>query len=91
MAKVIRKLSADDDMDYMDIVSFKTESYVGVWNFREEEFLIFGQSDTEFYPIPVGKGCKDLQELDDQVYNEVDQHIEEVFDLSNYEFKLNVD
>ena len=87
MAKVVLTIAADDGMCFEQIMSFKTENHIGIWNCVEECFVLMKQHDIWFEPWLLGKS-NDLQELDDIVFEKCDEHITEVFDSSTYEIKL---
>lgn len=86
MKKLVRKLVADD-VAFEDVLSFKTESYIGIWNHASDEFVLICPSDCELY-IRTLPYCRDLQELDDSVCEEIGEHIICVSESSDYEFKL---
>ena len=91
MAKVIRILAAENGMYMRDICSFRTKNYIGIWNGTSKRFVLIPYEDVEFCPITiselVSKGDS-LQELDDEVYEKTEEHIEEVFDSCKYRFEL---
>ena len=88
MAKVITTIAADNGMDFGSILSFKTKNYVGIWSYEKGNFVMLENSSTEFYLRNVGKDCESLQELDDEVFEEVNEHILEVFDKCEYTIEL---
>lgn len=87
MQKVIRKLTPENDMDFEDICSFETESYIGIWDQMKEEYVMFAKSDYEFclHQLPPSI---DLEELDNKVYDLVQEHIIGVSECSRYTFKI---
>ena len=87
MAKVVLTIAADDGMSFEQIMSFKTENHIGIWNGIEECFVLIKKRDIWFEPWLLDK-CNDLQELDNIVFEKCDEHITEVFDNSIYEIKL---
>lgn len=87
MAKIITTLSADNNMDFNEICSFKTENYIGIWNHYSDAFMLMAETDTYFHASFLPH-CNNLKELDDAVFKDCDEHIIEVFEESNYTFVL---
>lgn len=74
MRELILKYSLPDGMRYDDISSFETESYIGIWNHAQNEYLLFSNIDSELYAYSIPyQDC--FEELDSVVYNTVDEHI----------------
>lgn len=90
MAKVIMTIAPEDDMCFDNIMSFKTESYIGLWNNVIDKFVLMNQSiyNGYFEPYTLDEDCENLRDLDEAVYELVDEHITEVFDHSNYKIEL---
>lgn len=91
MAKVIMTIAPEDGMCFESIMSFKTENYIGIWNNATDEFMLIRQSACRGYfePYFLEGTYDELRELDDAVYETVEEHITEVFNHSNYTFELN--
>lgn len=88
MAKITRKLEIEAGwISFNDILSFRTENYIGIWDFIGEEFFVFLASNSEFNKV-VLPPCKTLEELDDAVHKVTGDHITDVYDGSRYEFNL---
>lgn len=87
MAKVIMTIAADDGMCFEDILSFKTENYIGIWDYEKDAFIMFRNSGRYFEPHYL-KACENLQELYDAVNEYCDEHIKEVFDDIDYTIEL---
>lgn len=92
MAKVKRELIIENGMPFNDVLAFKTESCVGIWDQNGGGFVILR---TGLYTLDafetvkiVCKDCGSLQDLDDMVYEEVCEHIKEVFDEGHWNFDL---
>ena len=90
MAKVITTIAAENGMDFEDIMSFKTNDYVGIVDQANGGFMLMRKQSAYFEPcyIEYRRCGKNLQELDDVVFEECGEHIAEVFDHSNYAIKL---
>jgi hypothetical protein len=88
MAKVIVTIAPDDGMCFEDIMSFKTENHIGIWDSVEEKFMLVRESSYYFEPWYLDGYYKGLSELDEAVYNNCDEHILEVFDTSKYTITL---
>lgn len=82
-SKLIHRLSAEDNMDFNEVVSFETDSYIGIWDVYHQEFVIIKNRDTYFEMIPL-KCCDNFEELDGAVYEECDEHINFVSNKSSY-------
>lgn len=87
MIKLIRTLAPEDGSDFEDILSFVTESYMGVWNHGSDSFVLFAASDIELNITELPR-CRSLDELDNAVYKACEEHIEAVSRSCAYEFKL---
>lgn len=90
MAKVITTIAAEDGMDFYDICSFKTNNYVGIWNETDDTFTLIRKSYGTFAPAYLNH-CDSLKELDDMVYDNCKEHIEEVFEDGCYTILLSED
>lgn len=90
MAKVIMTIAPEDDMCFDNIMSFKTESYIGLWNNVADRFMLMNRSiyNGYFEPYILEENYENLRDLDEAVYELVDEHITEVFDHSNYKIEL---
>lgn len=88
MIKLVKTLKAENDMPYMNIMSFKTANYIGIWNHIAEEWVLLRVSDTELYLARIPE-CGSFEELDDKVFYDCEEHIEFVSDRSDYEIVLN--
>ena len=84
MAKVIMTIVPDDGMSFDDIMSFKTENHIGIWDSSKTQFALMRESGYYFEPWYLDGYYKDLAELDEAVYNECSEHILEVFNTSHY-------
>ena len=90
MAKVIVTIAPEDGMCFENILSFKTENYIGIWDNVSEGFVLMRKSAIYFEPYFIGGyRLEDLKDLDDFVYEKCDEHITEVFDKSDYTIELN--
>lgn len=87
MAKVIMTIAPEDGMCFEAILSFKTENYVGIWDYEKDSFMMFRKSGKYFEPRHL-KQCENLRELDDAVCEDIDEHIMEVFDDIDYSVEL---
>ena len=88
MQKVIKKLIPENNMDFGDISSFETESYIGIWSYMTDSYVVFAKSDHEFWLHQLPP-CIDLEELDDKVCDLVQEHIIGVSECSSYTFEIN--
>lgn len=92
MAKVKRELVVENGMHFDEILAFKTESCVGIWDQNNGEFVVMRAGELTldaFETVRIEhKNCRTLQSLDDIVYEEVNEHIEEVFDEGHWSFEF---
>lgn len=90
MAKVIMTMAPDDGMSFEDIMSFKTKNHIGIWDCVKTKFMMVRESSYYFEPWYLDGCYKNLSELDEAVYNDCTEHIEEVFDMSKYTITLSM-
>ena len=88
MAKVILTIAPEDGMYFGDILSFKTDNYIGIYNNVREHFMLIRASDKYFEPYFIDEEFDSLQELDDMVFEKCDEHITDVYDTARYEISL---
>ena len=87
MVKLIRTLAPENGMQFEEICSFHTMNYIGVWNHAADTFALVAKSDVEFNLVHLPT-CENLDELDDRVYAECDEHIISVSDRSAFVIAL---
>lgn len=66
-----------------DLVCFETDNYVGLYNELQNNWVVFRRSDTFFCAKFIGES-ETLEELDEDVYVEVGEHIKSVDYKMNY-------
>lgn len=84
MAKVIMTIAPEGNMCFEEILSFKTDRHVGIWDSAGERFVLMRQSDMVFEPWLLDGVYENLSELDSDVYRLCEEHITDVFDTSGY-------
>lgn len=87
MAKVIKTIAPENNMEFDRIYSFQTENHIGIWSHIDDCFLVVAKSGREFYRYEV-QNCDSLEDLDDKVFDICDEHIEDVFESGAYTFTL---
>ena len=88
MVGLIRSLSAENSMDFDEIVSFETESYYGMYNHFNDEWIVIAKEDVEFNAARIDYASS-LDELDDMVCNTTcGEHIIGVSSRSKYKLTL---
>lgn len=87
MQKVIKKLSAENDLSFEEICSFETINYLGIWNHNHDSYVVFEKSSRELWLYEMSD-CKSLEELDNLVYELTNEHITGVSDSSHYTFEI---
>lgn len=90
MTKVKREIAPVNGMDFMDVMSFTTENYIGIWDERSTCFMLIQKTKKGFCPdlVDTQNVCRTLQELDDEVYSICEEHILTVSDKSTYIFSV---
>ena len=83
MIKLIRTLAPENGMKFEDVLSFETENYVGMYSHTDDSFILFARSDEYFNPV-VLENCNTLDELDEAVYEECNEHITGVSESCSY-------
>lgn len=88
MAKVIMTIAPEDGMNFDEMMSFQTENYIGIWDCASEQFALIKKSSKYFEAWYLPNEYETFKELDDAIYDEVEEHITEVFKESNYTITL---
>lgn len=89
MVKVIRTLTPENGMDFMDILSFETESYIGLWDYVNNHFIATNKCERELRIFTVLGDT--LTELDEYMFKHFEEHIIGVSDRSDYRITLHPD
>lgn len=87
MIELKRQLCPVQSLDFEDMVSFRTESYVGMYEYGIEQYVIFPIADCQLDVGYLGTP-KNYDELDDEVYEMVGEHITHVSGDCHYHFVL---
>lgn len=87
MSKVKRMLAPVQGISFDEICAFTTETWVGLYDYSRDEWVVFPKEDVQFSSLYLGNPDT-LDELDDKVFSETDEHIEAVSRNSNYTFIL---
>ena len=89
MAKVIITIASEDGMDFDQMMSFQTENYIGMWDCASGQFALIKKSSKYFeaWYLPPN-AYTTFKELDDAIYEEIEEHITEVFKKSDYTIAL---
>lgn len=74
-----------DGIDFEDVCYFRTESFVGIYNGDTDNYIVLPRHDPIMEVIVIDR-ADTLEELDQKVYDEFDEHIEDVADYA--EFRL---
>lgn len=74
-----------DGVDFEDVCYFRTESFVGIYNGDTDNYIVLPRHDPIMEVIVIDQ-ADTLEELDQKVYDELDEHIEDVADYA--EFRL---
>ena len=88
MINVITTIAPENDLPFDYIQSFKTDNYVGMYDYQSCEYIMMCDRDVQLYLKHLGDGFESLAELDAAVYNEVEEHIVSVSESSEYQFKI---
>lgn len=87
MIEVKRVLAPVNGVDFNDICSFTTETCIGIYDHTCEKWLLVDRESIEFSSIYI-KNTDTLEELDDAVYDAIEERIEGVSTSSAYSFAL---
>lgn len=88
MVGLIRSLSAENGMDFDEITAFETESYYGMYDHFNNEWVLIAKEDVEFSAARIDY-VETLDELDDMVCNTTcGEHIIGVSNKSKYKLTL---
>ena len=87
MIKVKRTLVPANGALFDDICSFMTETCIGIYDHGREEWLLIEREATQFDSCYLGRP-NTLEELDEDVFAIIGEHIEGVSTSSAYSFAL---
>lgn len=87
MVGLKRSLAPADGTKFEDILSFETETYYGIYNTFDDEFILIAKEDIDFSAESI-RYAETLDELDDMVYNACGEHIIGVSNSSKYKLIL---
>ena len=87
MIKLKRMLVPENMIDFDDVCSARTESYIILWNHIKDCFVLVEDESTTFecFDLP---HCENFDELDEVVHNICGEHIEEVSQSNKYKLTL---
>ena len=77
----------DESISFDDIISFTTPTFIGLFDYGKNEYLLIPRSDRQFESTYIGSPGN-LGELDDAVYESTGEHIDKVSTSSDYVLKL---
>ena len=87
MIKVTRILAPENGMPTNEINSFETENYYGIWDHNLDRFALIKKKEIEYSSEHLSKSYYDnLQEIDDEVYELIEERIIGVSDSSSFRF-----
>lgn len=90
MIKVTRILAPENGMSTNDINSFETKNYYGIWDHSRDRFALIKKEEIEYSSEHLSKSYYDnLQEIDDEVYELIEERIIGVSDSSSFRFTIN--
>lgn len=87
MVKLKRMLIPENGMNFDDVCSAQTESYIVIWNYISDCFVVLDKNAHHFECVEL-PSCQTFDELNEAVYKACGEYLEEVSDKSKYEFKL---
>ena len=95
MIQLKRVLAPIDGTPFDEICSFETANYIGIYidffpEIHESGFVVMPRDDIEFSIVFI-KTPNNLEELDNIVYDKVDEHIDFVSTSRCLEIKINED
>lgn len=87
MIELKRQLSPVQPLEYAELVSFRTESYIGMYECGSNQYVLIPAADCQFEMGYLGDpGSYD--KLDEAVYDAVGEHITHVSNDGHYHFVL---
>ena len=87
MIRLVRALALENGADFEEVCSFVTDDYIGIYDHNSNRFVMMAKSDCELN-LTILPNCNSLDELDDAVYEECQEHIIGVSCESNYKIIL---
>ena len=88
MIELKRVIAPIDDTPFDEICSFETDNYIGMFVDYNEKFLIMPKGGLVF-DITFANNTNTLAELDEEVYNRIDEHIKAVSTSRCLETRIN--
>lgn len=87
MVGIIRSLKPENGMEFEDICSFETNSFIGIWDYSYDEWVLIAKENDHFDSSRIDP-VSDLDALDDEVYSICGEHIEGVSKHNAYKITL---
>ena len=87
MINVIRVLAPANGMDFDEIALFETPDFLGIFDGYRNGFDLIAKEDIEWRVVPL-PACRSLEELDELVYEECEQHITAVSPRQKYSITI---
>ena len=77
MISIIRTLVPENGMEFEEICSFETNSFIGIWDHSYDEWILIAKEEAHFESSRIGY-VSNLDELDEEVHSTCGEHIEGV-------------
>ena len=87
MIELVHTLAPKEPLDVCEVCSFLTATYVGIWDHQHNQYILLPEEEGSLYLHTV-PSCNTYAELDQKVFDEIEEHILSVSDRSDYSITL---
>ena len=88
MIELVHTIAPKEPLDVIDVCSFLTENYVGLWDCDNNQYVLMPKEGGTFYQSFILE-CKTYDELDQEVFEKIKEHVLFVSAKSNFSVTLN--
>lgn len=87
MIELVHILAPKEPLDISEVSSFFTKNYVGIWDCRNNQYALMPKENGAFYLYLIPH-CETYNELDQKVFDKIEEHILYVSEGSDYSIML---
>lgn len=87
MIELVHTIAPKEPLDVLDVCSFLTATYVGIWDHQHNQYILLPNEEELLY-LHIVPSCETYAELDQKVFDEIEEHILSVSDRSDYSITL---
>ena len=87
MIELVHTLAPKEPLDISEVSSFRTATYVGIWDHQHNQYILLPDEEESLFLHTV-PSCETYAELDQKVFDEIEEHILSVSDRSDYSITL---